>query len=297
MYLTNTHNKLSILIVLINIFNKLNILVLNGVDIWYLLFNIDRVKDYINPCEARKNKLIFKDNNKKSGIYMFTNKLNNKRYVGSAIDLNKRISRYFQNYYLTHERYKNILILKAIRKYGINNFYISIIEYTDNNRLILIEKEQYWIDSIKPEYNILQRAKNSLGYLHSKEAKLKISVKKLGKEVNLDIRQRISSSLKISKLVGHKHTLETKLKFSQIASNRKFDPHKGLFILVKDITTGIIKEYKSVREAAKDLKADTRSIRSRFANEEGIHIKPRNKLKSLLFRNRYLIALIPKEKN
>jgi hypothetical protein len=66
-----------------------------------------------------------------------------------------------------------------------------------------------------------------------------------------------TSSLKISKLVGHKHTLETKLKFSQIASNRKFDLHKGLFISIKDVTTGIIKEYKSVREAAKDLKADT----------------------------------------
>lgn len=58
---------------------------------------------------------------------------------------------------------------------------------------------------------------------------------------------------------------------------------------------GIIKVYKSVREAAKDLKADTRSIRSRFTDERGIHIKPRNEVRSSLFRNNYIITLIPKK--
>lgn len=120
-------------------------------------------------------------------------------------------------------------------------------------------------------------------------------MKKLGRKLDLEVKRRISSSLKISKLVGHKHTLKTKLKLSKIASNRKFDPNKGLSISIKDINTGIIKVYKSVREAAKDLKADTRSIRSRFANESGIRIKPRNEVRSSLFRYKYIITLIPKK--
>jgi len=261
----------------------------------YHFLNINSIKKYLNPIEDRKNKEIFNDNNHKAGIYVFTNKCNNKRYIGSAIDLNKRISRYYQNYYLNNERNKNILIIKAIKKYGISNFFISILEYTNNNRLNLIKREQCWIDKIKPEYNILQKAYNSLGYKHSQEAKLKISLKRLGKEMSLDTRNKISSSLKISKLVGHKHTLETKLKLSKIASKRKLDPNEGLSISIKDTITGIVKKYKSVREAGRDLKAATRSIRSRIRNEKVVCIKSRYTIKSLLFRKRYLISLIPKK--
>lgn len=226
---------------------------------------------------------------------MFTNKLNNKQYIGSVIDLNKRISAYFQKSYLNHDRYKKYLIVKAINKYGIDNFYISILEYTDNNRFNLIKREQYWIDNIKSEYNILQIAGSTLGYKHTEEAKLKISLTNIDRKLDLVVKRRISSSLKISKLVGHKHTLKIKLILSKIAFNRKFDPNKGLSISIKDINTAIIKVYKSVREAAKDLKADTRSIRSRFADERGVRLKPRNEVRSSLFINKYIITLIPKE--
>jgi CRISPR/Cas system-associated endonuclease Cas3-HD len=97
-----------------------------------------------------------------------------------------------------------------------------------------------------------------------------LSLAKLGKKRSLETRKKISSSLKISKLVGHKHRLETKLKLSKISLNRKIDPNRGIYISVTDRTTGVIKNYKSIREAAKDLKADTRSLRSRIPNDNGV---------------------------
>jgi len=115
---------------------------------------------------------------------------------------------------------------------------------------------------------------------------------KVGKKLSLEVRNRISSTRKISKLIGHKHNLETKLKLSLIASQIISDPRKSLFVSVKDILTGQIKQYKFIREAAKDLKADTRSIRCRIPNEKGIWIKPKNPIKLSLFRNRYIITLI-----
>lgn len=55
-------------------------------------------------------------------------------------------------------------ICKAILKYGYSNFSISILEYYDsNNRLV---REQYYIDLLQPEYNILKKAGSSVGYLH-----------------------------------------------------------------------------------------------------------------------------------
>jgi len=140
----------------------------------------------------------------------------------------------------------------------------------------------------------LKVAGNYLGYKHTAEAKLKISLAKLGKKLNMEIRKNISSSLKISKLVGHKHTLETKLKLSEIASKRIYNHPKNIGVSVRDTITGDIKEYKSIREAAKYLKTDTQSIRARIPAKLGIYIKPRNPLKSILFRNRYDIKPINK---
>lgn len=55
-------------------------------------------------------------------------------------------------------------ICKALLKYGYSNFSISILEYYDsNNRLV---REQYYIDLLQPEYNILKKAGSSVGYLH-----------------------------------------------------------------------------------------------------------------------------------
>lgn len=226
---------------------------------------------------------------------MLTNKINNKRYIGSTVDLNKRISRYFQKSYLS--RNNKLLIVKAINKYSIDNFYISILEYTSPLLLDLLNREQYWIDWINPEYNVLKLAGNSLGYKHSKITKFTIAKKRLGVKIEEDVKKRISESLKLSKFVGHKHTIDTRIKLKKIASSRKFDPNKGLSIFIENMSTGTINKYKSIREAARALKADTRSIRSRIPNYKNEWIKPRNIIKSHLFRNKYKITLVSGSKD
>jgi group I intron endonuclease len=213
------------------------------------LGTINIIKNYFNPIEDRNYKRIFNDNNNKSGIYMLTNKINNKCYIGSAVDLNKRIFRYFQKSYLSKN--EKLLIVKAINKYGINNFCISILEYTTSLVSDLLQREQYWLDRIQPEYNILKLAGNSLGYKHSEIAKFIIAHKKLGIKREEKVKDRISESLKISKFVGHKHSIETKRKLKIIASSRKSDPNEGLFISVEDISTGTI---KIINQLEKQLK-------------------------------------------
>jgi len=105
-------------------------------------------------------------------------------------------------------------------------------------------------------------------------------------------RIKISSSLKVSKLVGKKHTDKIKSLLSSIAKNRKKDPKKGISVAVMDTITGKINLYKSIREVSRFLKADTRSIRSRIINEKRELLKFRSPLNPFLFRGRYLIKLI-----
>jgi group I intron endonuclease len=68
---------------------------------------------------------------------------------------------------------EGFIITRALVKYGYVNFSISILEYCDKS--ILIEREQHYLDSLQPKYNILKLAGSSLGYTHTQESKDKRS--------------------------------------------------------------------------------------------------------------------------
>lgn len=131
--------------------------------------NVTPVKLYAN-ADIQKLE-IMKDNKGKSGIYRWTNPLNGKTYIGSAKDLNKRFRNYYSFSYLS--RHNSSLIYKALLKYGYSNFSLEILEYCEVSDLIT--KEQFYLDSLQPEYNILKIAGSSLGYQHSEEFKQKFS--------------------------------------------------------------------------------------------------------------------------
>ena len=60
-------------------------------------------------------KAILSDNKEKAGIYLWTHLESGKKYIGSAIDLSKRLICYYTISYLT--RYSNSHICRAILKY------------------------------------------------------------------------------------------------------------------------------------------------------------------------------------
>jgi group I intron endonuclease len=59
-------------------------------------------------------------------------------------------------------------------RYNNSNFSLYILEYCEFK--LLRKREQYYIDLLKPEYNILKIAGSRLGHILSKETKLKISL-------------------------------------------------------------------------------------------------------------------------
>ncbi len=65
-----------------------------------------------------------------------------------------------------------MIINKALLKHGYSKFKLEIIEYC--NPKDLVEREQHYIDIIKPEYNILSTAYSSLGYKQIKDSLVKI---------------------------------------------------------------------------------------------------------------------------
>lgn len=76
-----------------------------------------------------------KNNNHYGFIYITTNKINHKKYIGKCV-----ISRHDSKEYLG----SGTIFLRALNKYGKENFVRKIIDYADNNKQ-LCEKEKYWI--------------------------------------------------------------------------------------------------------------------------------------------------------
>jgi group I intron endonuclease len=114
---------------------------------------------------------IYKDNKNKSGIYRLTNNITGKSYIGSSINLSVRFAHYYSFAFLNRIINKsNSIICRALLKYGYSNFSLDILEYCDYS--ILREKEQYYLDKLKPKYNILPIAGSSRGYRHSEATRV-----------------------------------------------------------------------------------------------------------------------------
>lgn len=119
----------------------------------------------------------------KSGIYQIVNIETGERYIGSTKNFNSRKASHL--YDLRRNTHKIPKLQDAYNLYGGHRLEFLILEYVQMNRCGLIEREQYWIDLLKPEYNTNLIAGNVIPRsARTKEAKQKISskVKELWKD-------------------------------------------------------------------------------------------------------------------
>lgn len=121
------------------------------------------------------------------------------------------------------------IIARALLKYGYSNFQLEILEYCDPTKCI--EREQYYLDLLKPELNILKKAGSKLGSKHSEATINKIS----------------------KSLIGNKRA---------VGGNRNMTP-----IEVLDTKTGIKTVYSSISHTAKELGVLSSTIRSYFSRK------------------------------
>ena len=84
------------------------------------------------------------------GIYMIVNLLNNHKYIGSSVNIKRRLEVHRSN--LRHNHHDNPHLQNAWNKYGEDNFVFNILERCSKDERF--EREQYYVNSIKPEYNI-----------------------------------------------------------------------------------------------------------------------------------------------
>ena len=155
------------------------------------LISIIPIRSYSNIDVEKKQIRI--DNKGKTGIYRLTHVISKKSYVGSSMNLSIRFGNYFNINYLKREiKKKNSKIYKALLKYGYSNFRLDILEYCDPT--ILIEREQYYLDNLKLEYNILKIAGSFYGFKHSIKTIERMRLAKLGRKHDETTKLKLSAN-------------------------------------------------------------------------------------------------------
>jgi len=91
-----------------------------------------------NVLENKKN--IYSELKNKSGVYIFINNITNELYVGSSINLSKRMVSYF--YYTNSDKLSKSIIIRAMKKYGLENFSLGIKEFCEKDSQTCIALEQ-----------------------------------------------------------------------------------------------------------------------------------------------------------
>ena len=120
------------------------------------------------------------------GIYQIINLINNKKYIGSSIDVNRRKREHYSK--LNRNIHSNKYFQNSWNKYGEENFNFEIIECIENKNDLII-REQYYINLFDTNnktkgYNIRPNALNNLGFHHSEKTKQKFTENSLGENNN-----------------------------------------------------------------------------------------------------------------
>jgi group I intron endonuclease len=181
----------------------------------------------------------------KSGIYCIENVVNGKKYVGSSINVYKRRNRHFSE--LKRLIHKNVKLQRSYNKHGKENFNFYVLELVENKNL-LIEKEQFFIDKVKPEYNINLIANSSLGVKRSEETKEKIRQANLGLK-HPDWRNKLKSEAQ----GGNNHWTKNK-NFNDDSKLKMSESQKNLY------QNGYVSPLKNRKKSEEEIEKHRQSI-------------------------------------
>lgn len=112
------------------------------------------------------------------GIYEIRNLLNNKIYIGSAVNLIKRKANHFSD--LRLNKHRNTHLQNSFNKYGKENFKFKVLINCFAEDLIKLEQD--FINFLNPKYNICRIAGSQLGLKRSVESKERMRKAQSGKK-------------------------------------------------------------------------------------------------------------------
>ena len=152
------------------------------------------------------------------GIYKIMCIATKKIYIGSSVKPYSRFSRHKLE--LRNNKHSNLHLQNAWNKYGKGNFVFEILENCAKE--LLLEKEQYYINFLKPEFNIAKDVKDCRKN-KTNDARYAMGSSMRGKHHKAETIKLMSESRKGIKnpMFGKHHSEEYKKQKSKQLKNRK----------------------------------------------------------------------------
>lgn len=254
-----------------------------------------------------KKKQILSENMGKTGIYRWTHLESNKSYIGSSVNLGKRLKNYFNTTFISHSTRRIMIINKALLKHGYSKFKLEILEYCTTKDLV--KREQYYLDRFSPEYNVLKTTYSSIGYKHTNDSleKVRINLVKLNLSKSIKVKvtniltntsveydsvREAAKNLNVSKDTLKRYILEVKLLkgIYKLESNLKPSSYESNYvnhpasigIEVTDLELKTVTRYPSISEAARVLNLKFQSIAIYFRRNQKSPFKGRYVFKKVV---------------
>lgn len=207
------------------------------------------------------------------GIYYI--EIDGKKYIGQSVDIEKRLNEHLND--LKKKKHHSWKLQKAFDYFGEEKFITGILEETDD----LDDRELYWsnfFDSIKNGYNVSECGKqhmpwtelNKKVFLYNENGeylnKEYSSARECSRDLNID--QALIN--KILNNYKNRHTATSKrdnkvYRFSYIKEEKlpKLSLQcRSISICQYDLNHNFIKEYPSIRQAAKELNFSSSCLNS-----------------------------------
>ena len=178
------------------------------------------------------------------GVYKISSLADDKIYIGSSSNIDLRKNNHFVK--LRIGTHTNKILQNFFNKYGEEKLKFEVIEFCEEENLL--KREQYYLDLLKPKFNILKIAGRSTGYKHTEETKSKNSSAHIGNKSRLGKINSEETKDKIKKsLTGKNHTEETKKLMS--LSHKGNKSNTGRFLTdehKENIRKGMLKKFKNL---------------------------------------------------
>lgn len=197
-----------------------------------------------------------------SGIYMIKNIINNKIYIGQTINVNARLKSHRNK--LKNNNHENQHLQNSWNKYRENNFKFEIIKMYNEDELN--DREVYWINYYK-SYDFKFGYNKTFGgnsERPTEETKNKMSIAAKGRKLSIEIKRKLSQSLK-GKNKGNFLSEETKKKLSQSLKGKNAGEKNYMYGKKGKLSPnyGIKRSQDWINNLSKKLKGKSRSAETK----------------------------------
>ncbi len=191
------------------------------------------------------------------GVYTIYNKISNKYYVGSSINICDRKSKHFLT--LKKNIHSNIRLQNSFNKYGIEAFEFEVLEECDKE--FIRDFENFWMNMLNtnnPSFGYNIKNAYTKNFKLSEEARKKISISSSNRRHSEETRRKISLGNKGKvKIYKKPRTFIMSEEQKKKISSKRIEMYKNGYvrsnifkkaIIMLDTDNNVLREFSSVKD-------------------------------------------------